>query len=232
LQRLGVRVGDTVTVEVEGQRIPVTIVGRYAETEDSGEVLQVRWESIATAFPDLRPDEYFVVAASGTSRDELAARLGSAFGPTATVQALVVDTEDLDAFFVAFWLVAGLVLTVALANLASTILLGVRERFRDLGVLRAVGFTPWQLVGSTAAGTAALVLVAVAAGIPTGMFANHALTSTVGKATGYGPEFGSAPAFSSVAATIAAVAIGAVIVGTAASAGSTRRSASELIRYE
>ena len=68
LQRLGKHVGDSVTVEIENRKIPLTIVGRYAETEDSGEVLLTRWESLANVFPDSRPDVYRVVAAAGISR--------------------------------------------------------------------------------------------------------------------------------------------------------------------
>jgi putative ABC transport system permease protein len=232
LERLGKRVGDTITLEIEGTLIPLTIVGRFAETEDSGEVLLFRWESLTAVFPNVRPDNYLVVADTDTSRNELATRLLDSFAQSATVQALVVDSDDLDAFFIAFWLVAALVLTVALVNLGSTILLGIRERFRDLGVLRTVGFTPVQLIGSTAVSTAALVLVAIAIGIPTGVAANELLTTNVGKAIGYGPELGAAPGLAVAVATIAALAIGAVAIGMAVSIGSSRRSASDLIRYE
>jgi putative ABC transport system permease protein len=232
LERLGRHVGDTVTLDLEGHMVPLTIVGRYAETEDSGEVLMFRWESVAALFPDAHPDNYLVVSDHATSRQELAARLSASFGDTATVQALVVDSDDLDAFFVAFWLVAGLVVTVAIVNLGSAILLGIRERFRDLGVLRTVGFTPAQLITSTALSTIAIVIVATAIGVPAGLFINEMLTSTVGKAIGYGPELGTSPGVLGATLCVTALALLAVLVGAATSVGSARRSASELTRYE
>ena len=148
------------------------------------------------------------------------------------MQALVVESDDLDAFFVAFWLVAALVLTVALANLGSTILLGIRERFRELGVLRSVGFTPAQLVRATAVATAALVAASILVGVPAGMVLNTLLTRSVGKATGYGPELGTPPTALLVFTTITTLALVAVLLGTAVSVRAARRSASELLRYE
>ena len=232
LERLGRRVGDAVTVEVEGIDVPVTIVGRYAETEDSGVVLMIRWETLATSFPSSRPDDYLPVADDGVSRATLASRLRDTFGASATVDPLVVDSDDLDAFFVAFWLVAILVLAVALANLGATILLGVRERSRELGVLRTVGFTPAQLVSSTAVATATIAIGAIAVGVPVGLLANALLTSSVGKAIGYGPELGAAPAAMAGAAAITAIASSALAIGIGAALTSARKSASELIRYE
>ena len=73
LERLGRSVGDTVTVEVDGVMLPVRIVGRYSEVEDTGEVLQFRWESLLGVVPDAVPSIYRVVAAPGTDRAELAA---------------------------------------------------------------------------------------------------------------------------------------------------------------
>jgi putative ABC transport system permease protein len=232
LQRLGKHVGDTVTLDIEGQMVPLTIVGRYAESEDSGEVLMFRWESVAAQFADAHPDNYLAVSDRDTSRQELASRLSASFGDTATVQALVVESDDLDAFFVAFWLVAGLVVTVAIVNLGSTILLGIRERFRDLGVLRTVGFTPAQLIASTALSTIAVVFVAIAIGVPAGFLINELLTRTVGKAIGYGPELGASPGLAGTTLCVTSLALLAVLVGTTTSVGSARRSARELTRYE
>jgi putative ABC transport system permease protein len=232
LERLGKHVGDTVTVDVEGTQIPVIVVGRYAETEDSGEVLLVRWETFAPLFPQHSPETYLVTADDDVSRGELASRLRDSFGSSATVEALVVESDDLDAFFVAFWLVAVLVLTVAFANLGSTVLLGVRERSRELGVLRTIGFTPTQLISSTAAGTAALVGAALLVAVPSGILANELLTRTVGRAMGYGPELGESPALAAGTIAVAAVAACAIAIALVAAATAARKSASDLIRYE
>jgi putative ABC transport system permease protein len=48
-------------------------------------------------------------------------------------------------------------------------LLNVRERIRDIGVLKAIGMTPQQVVGSVAAGTGLMTVLALVVGIPLGL---------------------------------------------------------------
>jgi putative ABC transport system permease protein len=232
LERLGKQVGDTVDLDIEGRRLPLTIVGRYGETDDSGEVLQIRWETLEPFFPGAQPETYRVVADESVPRSQLAADLAAQLGPEASVQALEVETEDLDAFGVAFMVVASLVLVVALANLGSTILLGVRERLRDFGVLRAIGFTPAQLVASTVVATLALTVVALVVGVPLGLWANDLLQRSVGEAIGYGPELATSPDWVLAAGAIAVIVVLALAIGALTCVRTAGRSASELIRYE
>ena len=49
-----------------------------------------------------------------------------------------------------------LLLVIAAANLLTTLLLGIRERRRDVAVLGAVGATPRQVGGTVIAGGALL----------------------------------------------------------------------------
>jgi len=232
LQRLGRKVGDTVTVEIDEARIPVTIVGRYGETEDSGEVLQARMETFEQALGPVTPTAYRVVAATGVAREKLAADLQQALGGRAAVRPLVMETDDLDAFRVAFWLVAGLLIVVALANFGATALLGVRERARDLGVLRAVGYTPAQVVGTTAVGSALLVIGAVLVGLPLGLWLADWLLTAVGKGTGAGPELGTGPAALATFVVLAIIVAAAVGIGAQTCVRLSRRPVSELVQYE
>lgn len=49
---------------------------------------------------------------------------------------------------VALFLVLGLIVLVSTFNVASTLVVLVRERMRDIGVLGALGLSPWQLRGA------------------------------------------------------------------------------------
>ena len=60
-------------------------------------------------------------------------------------------------------------LFVGLVNLVATIILAVRERVRDLGVLKAVGLTPRQVGGSVLSSQAVVGTLAALAGIPLGL---------------------------------------------------------------
>jgi ABC-type antimicrobial peptide transport system permease subunit len=63
----------------------------------------------------------------------------------------------------------GVLLFVGLVNLVATIILAVRERVRDLGVLKAVGLTPRQVGGSVLSSQAIVATLAAVAGIPLGL---------------------------------------------------------------
>jgi putative ABC transport system permease protein len=60
-------------------------------------------------------------------------------------------------------------LFVALANLAATILLSVRERVRDFGLLKAVGLTPHQVTVAFLTSQGILAVLAAVAGLPLGL---------------------------------------------------------------
>jgi putative ABC transport system permease protein len=62
-----------------------------------------------------------------------------------------------------------ILLFVGVVNLVATLLLGVRERVRDLGLLKAVGLTPRQVTSSFLASQALLGILAAAIGIPLGL---------------------------------------------------------------
>jgi putative ABC transport system permease protein len=60
-------------------------------------------------------------------------------------------------------------LFVGLVNLVAAVLLGVRERVRDLGLLKAVGLTPRQLTSSYLTSQAVIGFLAALVGIPLGL---------------------------------------------------------------
>ena len=67
------------------------------------------------------------------------------------------------------WGLNVLLLLVIVANVLATTLLGVRERARESGVLRAVGVTPRELSGSIVGSQVVLATIATAVGIPFGI---------------------------------------------------------------
>ena len=64
--------------------------------------------------------------------------------------------------------VTALLLAIAGVNLLTTLLLGVRERRRDVAILGAVGATRRQVTGTVVAGGVLLAVPAVVAGLPLG----------------------------------------------------------------
>jgi putative ABC transport system permease protein len=233
LQAIGASVGDDVTVRIGGKDATFHLVGWYRDTEDTGQVLMFTLAGLHRVDPTAPADAFFAHVRDGVGVDAAAATLQRELEGTAQVTTNVTtDNPEIDAFRTTFWLFTALVLVVAFANLASTLLLAVRERTRDLGVLRSVGFTPRQVVGVTAVGAAVLAGIAVVVGVPAGWAVYRVLIRTVGTSAGISPNIGTNP---TTLALVLLVPL-AVLAAAALGAGVTRRAAtaevSDLVRYE
>jgi putative ABC transport system permease protein len=233
INRFDLEVGDDITVEANGRPIALTIVGWYRESEDTGEMLRFPLADLQRALPGAEPDWFSVNVAEGAEPEAVATTLGRQLGPSARLEVMTTEMSDeIAAFRVAFLLVSGLVIVVALANLASTMLLAVRQRTHELGVLRAVGVTPRQVTAMVAAGAAALALAGVAVGIPLGWGVAAVVSGIVGTASGIGPGVGADPGVLTTLLLVP-VAVGvAALLGALAARRAARAQVSELVRYE
>ncbi|GAA3775350.1 hypothetical protein GCM10022225_74050 [Plantactinospora mayteni] len=228
LRRFGLQVGDTIEVRAGETPLRLTVVGWYAETEDTGEVLMYRAEML----PGVPPDAYLVSAGPTGTPEALAAALRDRLGPGVTVQARKSDPDELGTFALAMRLLAVLVLMVSLANLAAALLTGAREHARTLGVLRAVGFTVRQTLAQSATGGAALGLAAALVGLPIGLLVSRLLTNQVLVGIGAGPGLAELPSAGLLAATVPATTLAGALVGALAAGRLARAGAADLVRYE
>lgn len=233
LDRFGLDVGDEVTVTASGEPIRLTIVGWYRESEDTGEILRFSLADLQRVRPDVEPGWASVNLAEGVSPEAMATTLRDELGGLGRVEVQTTEgSAEIDAFRLAFLLVSLLVIIVAVANLASTMLLSVRERTHDLGVLRAVGVTPRQVVAMVAAGAAALAVVAAVIGVPLGLIISDAVAAVVGSASGIGPGLGAGPGVAAVVMLVLISVALAAILGAVAARRAAAAEVSDLVRYE
>ena len=152
-ERLGVGVGDRLPLSVAGKRLELRVVGRYAESEDTGERAMITLPALRRVEPAAEAGDFFVRIGPGAD-PAAEARAIRAFLPAAKVSVEEADLDVFDAFRAAFYVLSVLVLGVGLLNLIATTTLGVRERMVDIGILKTLGFTPRQVAVSIATGTA------------------------------------------------------------------------------
>ena len=233
LNRFGLDVGDEVSVTADGEPIRLTIVGWYREAEDTGEVLRFSLADLERIKPGVEPQWASVNIAPDTPAEEVAGSLSSRLGGSARVELRPpAESDEIDAFRLAFLLVSVLVVVVALANLASTMLLAVRERTHDLGVLRAVGVTPRQVVVMIAVGAAALAVAAAVIGLPIGWAVSGMVSGVVGSASGIGPGIGAGPGLLSALVMVPLTIGVAALLGGVAARRAAAAEVSDLVRYE
>jgi putative ABC transport system permease protein len=230
-ERLGIGVGDRLALRIAGKALDLRIVGRYAESEDSGERAMITLAGLRGIEPGAAPGDFFLRVGPGVDVSAEAKAIRAA-APGAKVSVEEADLDVFDAFRVAFYVLSLLVLIVGLLNLIATTTLGIRERMVDIGILKTLGFTPRQVAVSIATGTSALALAAVALGIPLGLLAASATMDLTGSGSGIGPEFGTSPSAGAVAVTAAAIVLLAALVGATVARRAARAQVTEVLRAE
>jgi len=121
-------------------------------------------------------------------------------------------------------------LVIAAVNLLTTLLLGVRERRRDVAILGAVGATPGQVGGTVIAGGALLALIAFAVGLPLGMATFRGLIGATDPADG--PDVATNPAAWWVLLAVPAALAATAAVSSLAARQAARTPAAVALRAE
>jgi len=230
----GIDVGDTVTVlygggpQSEGTPIELTIVGRFVSAE--GENMHVTRDTIPD---DEAPTDYMIVVREGADPRVVADALIEASRGNFDPEVLSETIDDIRKEWRPVILGLNLVLfTIAGINLLSSQLLSIRERRRDFAVLKAVGFTPSQIVGSVFAGSALLALVGVAVGIPLGLVVTRVVLDILSSAAGIGPGVGVLPGIVWLAPLVPIALVVAALASAIPARIASGLKVAEALRYE
>jgi putative ABC transport system permease protein len=210
LNATGKAVGDTVTITVGGRQIPVRIVGEIFDY--SGLEMITDWATLARADPGLAAATFDVGLRPGTSAAGYAGAVDAALGPG---YAAGVNNNNKGLPLV-LGLIGTLTLLLALAaglGVLNTVVLQTRERVHDLGVFRAVGMTPGQVIAMVVCWVAGVGLVAGAAAVPAGIGLQRYLVPAFAAAAGTSLPASFVNVYS--AAEIAALALAGVVIAVA-----------------
>jgi putative ABC transport system permease protein len=185
----GKSVGDPVTFSVGGARVTARIVGEVFDTDNHGLLMLTDWGTLAAADRGLAPDTYDVALRPGTSPDAYAHALGRALGRTLGPYA-DVSVNDRDPFFRTLIGLVG-ILTLLLAVVAglgvlNTVVLHTRERAHDLGIFKALGMTPRQVIVMVVCWVAGTGLVAGLLAVPAGVALHRYVLPVMAHAAGTG----------------------------------------------
>jgi putative ABC transport system permease protein len=228
----GVEVGESITVSVseEGVTTPleVEIVGRYADV--NGRALTVTRDTLTTNEP---PTDYLIEVKPGTDARAIADSLVEASGGVLDPEIYSETIDEIrDQWRPVLIGLNAVLLSIAGINLLSSQLLSIRERRRDFAVLKTVGFTPAQIVGSVMAGGAVLALVAVAIGIPLGLVASRVMFDALSSAAEIGTGVGELPGALRLAPLVPLVLLVTVLASAVPARIASSLQVAEAMRHE
>jgi putative ABC transport system permease protein len=192
LQASGLQVGDSTTVNTGTAQVTVRIVGEvFAPSHDP------HLYGAAQTLPGLASGQNFsqvdVGLSPGTSATAYRQALNAKFGANGTFSAVSPDGGQF--YVIASALIGFLALMVAIAaglGVLNTVLMTTRDRVHDLGVFKALGMRPGQIVIMVICWIAVPAIVAAAMAAPAAVALNGATLHAMGAAshTGVPASFG------------------------------------------
>ncbi|HLW96685.1 MAG TPA: FtsX-like permease family protein [Solirubrobacteraceae bacterium] len=184
LNATGKSVGDTVTFFLGAHQIRARIVGEIFDNSNRGISIVTNWRTVATADSGLSPDQYDVGLRAGTNDDSYTHALAQALGPNYNVNLNQRGSGEVDAMIALISTLTVLLALVAGLGVLNTVVLYTRDRVHDLGVFKAVGMAPRQVVAMVLCSVAGIGLVGGLLAVPVGVGLHHyilpAMASTVG----------------------------------------------------
>ncbi len=187
LQATGLSLGDSVRVSAGTSTVGVRIVGEVFDPQgkDQGAML-TSWQTLGGSAAGLRIQQYDIGVKPGVSVPGYASQLGSDLGQ----RYFVGTTAHSGQFYqIAEGLIAILTLMLAVVaglGVLNTVLISTRDRVHDLGVFKAVGMTPRQVIAMVVCWVVAPAVIAAAIAIPAAMALHVATVNAMGQAAGTG----------------------------------------------
>jgi putative ABC transport system permease protein len=237
-RRLDLDVGDTVTFLLWGEtKLELPVVGTYVEDRDQGKTIMFDLATVKEIEPNPKFVDFGVKLVPGTDAEAVRQSLEQAAGGGIEVDNVARDWQDSiqdsrrESRTVLYSL-NGVLLAIAAVNLLATLLLTVRERQRDVGIMKSIGMTPVQVVSAFVMGSVAFALVAAVIGIPAGTFLTGVLFNLAAWQEGWTQGIGQTPGIGWLALT-ALVAVAVAVIGSARPALQAGRSPIiDALRYE
>jgi putative ABC transport system permease protein len=196
----GKEIGDQLRIFTDQGPLDLTIVGRFIAAESRGRAVLFGLDTYTAAFgapTDSTQVEYNVRLVSGADKSQVANALAQTLPGQATVS--IQDRADVNEIRAIIYTLDVILVIIGIVNILTTTMLGVRERIREVGVLKAVGSTPLQTMTSVLTGVCALALLAALVGLPLGLGATRLLFNELGQQVGVGGDLGIMPGPSTLA---------------------------------
>src|SRR5580704_7036956 len=219
LDLMHIEVGAWISPTIDGVPVILHIVGRTIEPYNNGDVLDFGLDALTDAGSAPPQLAYSLVLKPGVAPATARANLLTASNDRLDVRLVANPTSGLGVVRVVVVVAVVLLAVIGLASLLTATAVGLRDHLHEVGVLKAMGLTPRQVMATLVVNTTILTAIGVTSGTITGLVIAPRLLNMQGQTSGVGS--GIAAGLS--AATIAEILAVALIIATAAALFLARR---------
>ncbi|MFC8078039.1 FtsX-like permease family protein [Streptomyces sp. NPDC057307] len=187
LAATGTEVGDEVTLSVKGAAVGVRIVGEVLDTRGDGMLVYTDAATLKSAAPGLAATGHHIALTSGTDVGGYIKALNSGLKSLGVTAQGRESDDGGDMILILNTLTTILTLmlvTVAGLGVLNGVVLDTHERVRDLGVHKALGMTPRQIVAMVLTSVVLSGLLGGALGVPAGVALHTMVMPAMGRSAG------------------------------------------------
>jgi putative ABC transport system permease protein len=184
LTQIGLHVGDRLTLTVRGRPVATRIAGQIYDP--NGPSLYTSWQTLGGNAAGLRATRYAIELRPGTRPQAYLAALDKTLGPRLSSHIPEAGNTGAANSSSLVGLLTELIAALAGLGVLTSVLMLTRERVHDLGIFKALGMTPRQMLTMVICWVIAPAAAAAAIAIPAALYL-HALTvQSIGTITGSG----------------------------------------------
>jgi putative ABC transport system permease protein len=209
LDLMHARIGSWIDPTIDGVPVILHIVGRTIEPDNDGDVVDFGIDALPAANA-AAPMFYSLVLKPGVDPAAARASLLRASGNRLDVQLAVNPAGRLGVVRVVIVVAVVILVLIAMANLLTATDVGLRDHVHEAGILKAMGFTPRQVMATLVVSTTIVTAIGVVAGVVAGLFAAPRLINAQGQASGIGWGIAAGLSPATIASLLAAALAAAV----------------------
>ena len=219
LDLMHIGVGAWISPTIDGVPVILHIVGRTIEPYNNGDVLDFGLDALTDAGSAPPQLAYSLVLKPGVAPATARANLLKASNDRLDVRLVANPTSGLGVVRVVVVVAVVLLAVIGLASLLTATAVGLRDHLHEVGVLKAMGLTPRQVMATLVVNTTILTAIGVTSGMIAGLVIAPRLINMQGQTSG----IGSGIAAGLSVATIAEILAIALVIASAAALFLARR---------
>jgi len=189
--RYGLGVGDKIAIQTRRGLRDFEIAGVVVDFYDQGKVIEASWRDMRLYFRVEDVNAFQVGVDPGHDPQEVMDTIEELYGTRRDVTAFSNQAmKDMVTSMTAtvsslFTVLSSIAVVVASLGVVNTLLMNVMERTREIGMLRGVGMTRWQVTKMILAESAVMGLLGGALGIGVGMLLARVFVDGANAMQGY-----------------------------------------------